>query len=189
MNCKLAEEYIMKFFDSELNDVENSYLKQHLEICERCRREFDTMKEIFDSLSQTMVVEPPEDFEKKVMARINSMEMTDRRIAENSFAFLYAGIALMVLTASVTVYEFLRYVDISQLVMRFETVSGFMSMLFGAIRNFIVLVSGIQKGLYHAAVAVADSFYHVFSISAGILLIVYGVFTSRRVKANNGGAR
>lgn len=188
MNCKLSGEYIMKFFDGDLNDIENSHLQRHLKACERCKREFESMKEIFDSLGQTNVIEPPEDFEERVMEKIYSMEMTNKSKSELSFAFLYTGVAFILMIALVIINEVLRYVDFHEVVLKFGTVADFLPMLLNAARNFLVFVSGIQKGLHQAAAAVADSFSFVFQISAGILLMIYGVLT-RRAKQTNGGAR
>ncbi len=74
MNCDQSNDFMMKYLDGELNDKEHAELIHHINKCSICCTEFQAYSSIAKSLEEDKGVEPPEDFEIKVMSKINLME-------------------------------------------------------------------------------------------------------------------
>lgn len=79
MRCSDANGLIMKYFDHEINDIDNLKLKQHLRTCCRCRLEIANYRNIFEEMQEIALVEPPDDLEEKVMKKVSAIGASRRR--------------------------------------------------------------------------------------------------------------
>ena len=76
LDCKKAENLIMKYMDGELSPEDAQLLNDHIKCCEKCREEFF----VFDAMMQNAaevskeVIRAPEGFEKAVMSKIHTEE-------------------------------------------------------------------------------------------------------------------
>ncbi len=76
LDCKKAENLIMKYMDGELSPEDAQLLNNHIKLCEKCREEFF----VFDAMMQNAaevskeVIRAPEGFEKAVMSKIHTEE-------------------------------------------------------------------------------------------------------------------
>ena len=84
MNCETSKDYIMKYFDGELNNIEEAQFKQHLKICPDCGSEFRCMQTIFTAIKTKAEIEPPADFETRVMDRVASIEKKEKKKGQNA---------------------------------------------------------------------------------------------------------
>ena len=71
-NCDRYRILIQEELDGVLDSAERGSLSSHLEGCLSCRREKERMREIFRSLDNMRRVDVPVDFNKKVMAGMES---------------------------------------------------------------------------------------------------------------------
>lgn len=89
MNCEPFSTLIMKYMDGEINDVEHGQLKHHLSECNVCNKEFTELKNVMDVLDNKDVIEPPSDFEKTVMQKIELLDIYNKKLKEKKLMALY----------------------------------------------------------------------------------------------------
>jgi len=185
MKCNDSQNFIMKYFDRELNDIEEAQMKQHLKVCKNCSDEFESLKEIFNVIEQGPEIEPPEDFERQVMYRIeHETEMYRKSTANNNFVYGILLIALsfiFVISLGGTLCESLRTpVNIMQL---FDTASIYLKDFFSAAvsmgRGIVIAVVGVAASIY-------KTYYYAYIVMGVILFMILRVFF-RILKASNWG--
>lgn len=187
MKCVDSHNFIMKFFDKELNDIEEAQLKQHLKNCKNCSEEFNSLKEIFDIVEQDSGIEPPEDFELQVMSRIaNEAKIYKKPIDNNLFAYniLLISVSLVfVIIFAGTLWEIFKTpINLIQIMNRFVDYS----------RDFIVSAISMFRGIVIAVSSVAASIYKTYFfgyiVLGFLLLVTQGVFI-KMVRQSNGGVQ
>jgi predicted anti-sigma-YlaC factor YlaD len=177
----------MKFFDKELNDIEEAQLKQHLKNCKNCSEEFNSLKEIFDIVEQDSGIEPPEDFELQVMSRIaNEAKIYKKSSDNNLFVYntLLVSISLVfVIIFAGTIWEI------------FKTPINLIQIMNGLVdycKDFIVSAISMLRGIVIAILSVAASIYKTYFfgyiVLGFLLLVTQGVFL-KMVRQSNGGAQ
>ncbi|WP_024833158.1 anti-sigma factor family protein [Ruminiclostridium josui] len=188
MNCNESQNYIMRYFDKDLNDIEQAKLKQHLKNCEQCSEEFSNMQQIFTEIEQdTEFPEPPEDFELQVMNRIEKEAyMYQKQKDDNVFVYnilLVAVSLIFVIVFGSILWEALNKPIglIQQTHLAFETVKDFLSATVSMIKGLTIAVVGVTASIY-------KTYYYAYLILGILLLVTQGLFI-RMVKAGNGGAR
>lgn len=67
MTVCLNSEKIEEYIDGELSSVENALVRDHLIICEKCRREHEYYERLEKYLEEPVYITPPEIIEKKVL--------------------------------------------------------------------------------------------------------------------------
>lgn len=181
MNCELSNEYLMKYFDGEINDIEDAQFKQHLKNCRKCCDEFNCMNEIFTSLEKANTVEPPEDFEARVMEKVDMIENTRREKSARMLVLLYNAatvvsiILLMVFVADLKqISVFSAFNKISEY---FGSFSNIAAAVFGVLKDIFQLITGVAGVLLQVAVSVVKSYYYVFVVLLALLLAVQKLFT------------
>jgi predicted anti-sigma-YlaC factor YlaD len=187
MKCVDSQNFIMKFFDKELNDIEEAQLKHHLKNCKNCSEEFNSLKEIFDIVEQDPGIEPPEDFELQVMSRIAKEEKIYKKTMDNnSFVYdiLLVSISLVFAIIFVgTLWEvFKTPINIIQIMNRFADSS----------KDLIISAISMLRGIAIAIMSVAASLYKTYFfgyvVLGFLLLVTQGVFF-KMVRQSNGGAQ
>ncbi len=186
MKCVDSQNFIMKFFDRELNDIEEAQLKQHLKICKNCSEEFTSLKEIFDIVEQDSGIEPPEGFELQVMNRIEQEAKNYKKPSDNMFVYniLLVSISLVfVIFIAGTLWEIFKTpIDIIQIL------NGFV----GFSKDFIVSAISMLRGIVIAILSIAASlyktYYFEYIVLGFLLLVTQGVFL-KMVRQSNGGAQ
>lgn len=188
MKCVDSQNLIMKFFDRELNDIEEAQLKQHLKTCKKCSENFNSLKEIFNIVEQDPGIEPPEDFEAQVMYRITNEEKVYTKHSDiNQFVYniLLTSISLILVTFFAgTLLDFFRT--------PFNVMELFNSLIDGS-RDFIISSISMLKGILIAIVSVATSIYKTYYFEYIILAILFavtqGVFIKMVRQSSNGGTQ
>ena len=187
MKCVDSQNFIMKFFDKELNDIEEAQLKQHLKNCKHCYEEFNGLKEIFDIVEQDSGIEPPEDFEVQVMSRIaNEAKIYKKPIDNNLFEYniLLVSVSLIFVTIFAgTLWEIFKTpINLIQI----------MNSIVDFSKDFIVSAISMLRGIVIAILSVAASVYKTYFfgyiVLGFLLLITQGVFF-KMVRQSNGGAQ
>lgn len=93
MECNKALEWMTMALDGELPEEERRVLKAHLEVCDRCRVQWEQLQAAEEVLRRAPILSPPPGFVGRVMAQV------DRRRARRRAFFgslaLAAGTALV----------------------------------------------------------------------------------------------
>jgi hypothetical protein len=71
MNCHLFKMLIQRYHDGELDRGDMAEYEEHRRNCHQCERLDMTFSGIFTVLEDMEVIEPPSDFNMKVMARVD----------------------------------------------------------------------------------------------------------------------
>lgn len=178
MSCEQTNEYIMKYLDGTLNDIENAQLKQHTKTCMNCRQQFNDLCMIFDALEDAEPIEPPMDFEAQVMKRIASQKAAEKERNANIAAFLYnIALSLSIVLLTAFVINLNNSVSFSGiLLMLQDALSGVYDFVFSLFTTFV----GINKALL-------EEYYQLFA--ALFLLLFAGQQTVLLMKNDRGGTR
>ncbi|PYG85698.1 osteopetrosis-associated transmembrane protein 1 precursor [Ruminiclostridium sufflavum DSM 19573] len=187
MRCEDFRNHIMKFFDKELNDIEEAQLKQHLKICKNCSDEFNKLKEVIDFVEQDSEIEPPEDFELQVMSRIENEVKIYKNHSENN-TFVFDILLISVTLIFVIFFGGLLFEGMKEPI-NFIQVSRFVA---DNIKDFIAAAISMGRAILIAVMSVTASIYKTYYfgyIILGILLFVtQGVFF-KMVRQSNGGSQ
>jgi len=180
MNCKSSNEYMMKYLDGNLNDIEHAQMKQHLKGCKACSDEFKDLDEIFSFLETTSIVEPPEDFEVNVMKKVNRLEAERKRKTSMGLVFLYHFTAVISFVLLIVFAIGLKEVSIIKVVEQvsgyFTSFSSMLSALYNAAEQIYNVASDIVSVLIQVTVAIFKTYYYVFITLLAMLLAVQKVF-------------
>lgn len=187
MKCNESQDLMMKFFDKNINDIEEAQLKQHIKNCNKCSEEFLSLKEIFSEIEQDSVIDPPEDFELQVMSRIEKETvMYTRPTGENNFVYnillvavslifviLFGGILWEAVKHPLSLYQDIQIVT--------EMAKEFLSAAVTMIKGIGIAIMGVTASLY-------KTYYYAYILLGILLLVIQGVFF-RMIREGNGAAQ
>ncbi len=88
MTCRQAQALLEDFVDQELNGSDSQQLKDHIEICETCREEYESSARLKELLSNGAGRDPGDDY----FTEVHSLIMA-RTVEESSYAGGYPAIA------------------------------------------------------------------------------------------------
>lgn len=173
MECRRANELIMKYMDSEINEKEAFELHNHTANCEECRVMFALYAEIMDGFDMTEEIEAPLGFEEAVMESIanvvpgyrQSFTMNLGCIMLSIFSVL-AGLGTLLVIRREYIMEYMintpgleKYTD------NFQYVSGYLDRLGNSV---ISLIQSVQLGTVQYAIEVQLAV--AISVILGILI-------------------
>jgi anti-sigma factor RsiW len=69
MECRTIQEYFSAYLDGELPVAQAELVSQHLEVCPRCRQEYQAWQQLWDVLAAEPV-HAPDDLAARVLARL-----------------------------------------------------------------------------------------------------------------------
>ncbi len=69
MECRKIQEYFSAYLDGELPGTQEELVSRHLEVCPRCRREYQAWQQLWDALAAEPV-HAPHDLAAQVLARL-----------------------------------------------------------------------------------------------------------------------
>jgi Predicted transmembrane transcriptional regulator (anti-sigma factor) len=180
MNCEMANNYMMKYFDGEVNDIEDAQFRQHLKSCERCRQEYECMDEIFSTLECPVIVEPPDNFEANVMEKVNEIEKKrmDRRtrllvILYNAAAILAIGL-LMVFVVGMRPGGLASAID--SVNGYFGSFNSVTSAVFGIVGDIFKLLGGVLMTILQVFISIVKTYYYVFVTMIVLLLAIQRLY-------------
>lgn len=173
MNCKLSDEYMMKYFDGELNDIENAQLRQHMKTCKRCSQEFGGLDEIVKMLETDSLIEPPEDFEMKVMEKISTLEVSRSKATSRGLVLLYNFTTLVSVVLLLVFVAGLKEINLFG---AFSSFSDFTAGIYAFATDAFNMVWGIVKAFIQVAVILVKTYYYVFITLLALLLAVQKTF-------------
>ena len=187
MTCNNAQTLMMKYFDKNINDIEEAQLKQHIKTCNNCTQEFTSLKDIFDLVEADTCekILPPADFEVQVMSRIKKeLPLYSKYNGDNSYVYNILAIAL----------SFVFFILLGGLLLEVtKSPLNFIVMIqdfFSTAIQYISLIFNAFKGIVIATVAVAVSayqnYYYVYIVLAILLFVIQRIYVYI-ISDNNGG--
>lgn len=187
MTCNNAQTLMMKYFDKNINDIEEAQLKQHIKTCNNCTQEFTSLKDIFDLVEADNCekILPPADFEVQVMSRIKKeVPLYSKYNGDNSYVYNILAIAL----------SFVFFILLGGLLLEVtKSPLNFIVMIqdfFSTAIQYISLIFNAFKGIVIATVAVAVSayqnYYYVYIVLAILLFVIQRIYVYI-ISDNNGG--
>lgn len=107
MSCDKYQEYIMRYFDQDLNDIEDLQCKHHLKSCMDCSKLFRTLKETIQLVCEEGKINPPDDFTINVMGKIEEFEAIRSKKTERIIFALYCLTTMFLV--SIPVFLFINF--------------------------------------------------------------------------------
>jgi len=176
MNCETANEYIMKYFDGEISEAEELQFREHLKNCGSCRDEFNCMKAIFTTLENKTEIEPPDDFEAKVMEKIAAIEEQKREKSARMIVWLYNGATTLSIILLMVFVADMKQVSVFSAFERlrdyFSSFSGTTAAIIGAVRDIFGLLANAAAAVAGVVFSLVKSYYYVFIALFLILFII-----------------
>ena len=186
MNCEMSNDYIMKYFDSAINDIEEAQFKQHLNTCISCSEQFDCMNEILVTLESTGTAEPPEDFEARIMEKVDSIENTRKEKNANMLILLYNAATIISIVLLMVFVADLKQVSLFS---AFEKIGQYLSSFSSATEAIIVVIAGIFRliagvvgVIFDVIFSIVKSYYYIFLTLIGLLIAVQKLFAMALVQ-------
>ena len=68
--CTRVLTQLQKFIENEFSPVQRAEIDAHLAGCPDCRREYDAMRSLIDTLDRSRIVQVPDTFRSALMAKI-----------------------------------------------------------------------------------------------------------------------
>ncbi|NLK87884.1 MAG: hypothetical protein GX279_10400 [Clostridiaceae bacterium] len=176
MNCDISKEYIMKHFDGDLKEAESVQFKEHLDKCSECNAEFNCMKAIFTTLDTKEEIEPPADFEAKVMDKVAIIEKERREKNAKTIVWLYNGaMALSIVLLLVFVAD-LKQVSLfsafEKLGEYFSSFSSATEAVIGVVEDIFVLLGSALLAVIEVSFSIFKSYYYVFIVLLAMLFVI-----------------
>ena len=83
-DCKDVLNLIPLYIDNMLSKKESDIVSQHIKSCKKCKEELALMKSLTRSIKDTLEVDLPEDFHKKLMMRVEN-DLRRKKTLRNIF--------------------------------------------------------------------------------------------------------
>ncbi len=188
MNCDTSKEYIMKHFDGELSDSEGLQFREHLEKCSECNAEFNCMKAIFTTLDTKAEIEPPADFEAKVMDKVAIIEKERREKNARSIVWLYNGAMILSIVLLLVFVADLKQVSVfsafEKLGEYFNSFSSATEAVVGVVGDIFGLLGSALRAVIEVAFSIFKSYYYVFIT---LLIMLFGIQKLLHYVGTHGG--
>lgn len=163
MDCEKASELMMKYFDHDINDIENAQLKIHLKDCDICRSGFEALSQaLADVEEDALNILPKEGFEKRVMFKISTFEKEKEKDYERTLAFLYTTATIAI--TFIGLFIFMVSQD-EKLYHMWQSIKE----IFGPVNSF----SGFMLGITQIGVAIAKAVYVGVTQLLRMILVQY----------------
>lgn len=176
MNCDKSKDYMMKYFDGELSDIEEAQFRQHLNVCPDCDGEFRCMESIFTTLETKVEIEPPKDFEARVMDKVAAIERERKERSSRNIVWLYNASTLLSIVLLLVFVADLKQVSILSAFDRiagyFGSFSGAAAAVAGVVKDLLSLLGGALLVVAEVAFSVVKSYYYVF---LALLVFVFAI--------------
>lgn len=74
MVCKKILELLPRFIENDFTQEEQQEIVSHLKICERCKREYEAMKKLIETLESIPPLNVPSSFKEAVMKKLKEKD-------------------------------------------------------------------------------------------------------------------
>lgn len=193
MNCNDYSDSIMKYFDDSLNDIESAQMKQHFKICKKCNCEFEEMKLILNSLENDSNIEPPADFEIKVMDRIKTIQPDWKKVPENTIKFIYGFTTfLLILLMFMFTYNIIGEEILKLIAIKFTTLNSAFDLITSireSIGTIFSLIGDLAHSIIKIMIVIAKAYYYIIILLAVMLFAIQWMYISLLKQYQGGHTR
>ena len=98
MDCREADELMMKYMDGTMSEEEALRLGSHVEPCINCKEAFAIYDMMIDDFSEFELIEAPKEFEAQVMEKINELPSASERMInhmDNVVNLMWGGCSVL----------------------------------------------------------------------------------------------
>jgi predicted anti-sigma-YlaC factor YlaD len=176
MNCETSKELMMKYFDGEMDEAEEIQFREHLNACGECSDEFNCMEAIFATLDEKVEIEPPDDFEARVMDKVTLIENQRREKSAKTIVWLYNCATLL---SIILLFIFVTDMKNGSVISAFEKIGEYFgsfstvtAAIFGAVKDLAGLLANAFAVVADVAVSIVRSYYYVFIVLILTLLAI-----------------
>ena len=168
MECSKISDFIMKYIDGDISEVELKMLNRHMLYCEDCRREFQILTEMSKCISELPEVEAPASLEAKVMARIKQ-----QRTQSSMLSMLLGAAGLFVFAYYMAIFAILPFFrELGTFQMMLSYGNYFLKLIGGYITKIIVyLPITIENLLILRNILIRDYMNVMLLIAGGVMLL------------------
>ncbi len=154
----LRDKEILKYVDGDLNPIEYSKIRDHLLLCNSCKKRYDELITIEKYLKEPVEIEMPESIAKNVMRKISAKIPLPSLIAliTATFVFIISWIYI--------------YFDFSSNSI-FQIVQTSSKGLLGWIGGIVKVIAFIFEFIYAIFITINSLFYAIFKIKPGVEII------------------
>lgn len=134
MDCAKFEIFMMKYFDNEVNEIDKTKLEQHVKVCDKCKAEFDEMKNAIMVLEEEDMIDIPSNLENMVMNEIYKIDIYEPKANKIKPRLKHYALGVFALSTiiSMAVYYFLwSNVGFFRIIVKFlgENINKILNML------------------------------------------------------------
>lgn len=176
MNCEMSKNYIMKYFDGEINDMEEVQFKQHLKSCRSCSDEFNCMESIFTSLEEQTDIKPPSNFEAMVMDKVGVIEKQRSEKNSKRLVLIYNAATLLSIILLLIFVADLKQISVFSAFEKigeyFNSFSSATAAVLGVVHDILRLIGGALMVVLDVAFSIVKSYYYVFLALIVMLLVI-----------------
>lgn len=176
MNCEMSKNYIMKYFDGELNDIEEVQFRQHLKSCSSCSDEFNCMETIFTTLEEQTGIEPPDNFEAMVMEQVGAFEKKRKERNSRQLVLIYNATTLLSIVLLLVFVADLKQVSVFSAFEKigeyFNSFTSVTAAIIGVVQDIFVLIGGAIMVVLDVAFSIFRSYYYVFLALIAMLFAI-----------------
>ncbi|WDV47301.1 DUF4349 domain-containing protein [Clostridiaceae bacterium M8S5] len=114
MNCMKFDESISLYIDGQLDKIDQKEFEQHLENCEKCRKQYEQMKQIIEMTKDIELEELPKDYKKSLRQKLEQCNKDKSKNKSNiwkKYSLVAASLLVVITSAmllSTTKYENLQ---------------------------------------------------------------------------------
>jgi len=168
MNCDTSKEFMMKYFDGEMDEAEEKQFREHLKACSDCSEEFGCMEAIFSTLDEKVEIEPPDDFEARVMDKVALIENQRKERSEKRIVWLYNIATLLSIVLLLIFVADMKEVSVFSAFERlgeyFGSFSTVTAAIFGAVKDIAGLLIDVLAAVADIALSIVRSYYYAFIV-------------------------
>jgi predicted anti-sigma-YlaC factor YlaD len=100
MICEWVKDHLLDYLDRELGSSEGLVIKEHLNDCDRCRREYEVILNAWKALDLWEDLMPPGHLEKNILRNIDP-----RRKTQWSYSIVSAAAVLLIIIGGAFFYR------------------------------------------------------------------------------------
>lgn len=182
MNCEQAGLFMMKFFDGEYNELEYIEFEEHLKCCKKCALDFANMKKVLSAVETDALIEPPENFESDVMAKVSRIKRAKQQKSKKWIVILYKTAAVICVFLLATLMYGKNLLDVSNMIEQMDAYAVPLKSLIHVVLTIIMVlpdsVADTLQILNQVATAIVQEYVYVFAAPILVALGMNKLYTN-----------
>lgn len=180
MDCKKADQFMMKYMDDVIAEDEKLELDEHLKLCEDCREAFTIYGEMSDYFSTVELIEAPENFEMCVMEKISLLPKASEQSAETTDNLIHIACGMAFVLFGICIIAVIN----NEAVLRYVSGGEVLLPLAVYLQGFIDTASSIVYDIFKSFNAfIAQAKYYMLAVLVFIIALQVFVYKNDKAEA------